>query len=172
MILQINLDSVNGPIIYSVKAFDTSSVCGLVWNVNYVAYRCRTCALSPIESIRLLQMPCWRPHECRPATHECPPVELTRCAEFILSNLLYCLPQHFRSLYSSVQASKDSTSSRVIMNSILDDVQPGLELLNELWGMGTPMRKILVEYMISEEFYESKIAAWNFWNRNILFCVF
>lgn len=34
-----------------VKAFDTSSVCGLVWNVNYVAYRCRTCALSPCMSI-------------------------------------------------------------------------------------------------------------------------
>jgi len=45
------------------------------------------------------------------------------------------------------------------MNSILDDVQPCLELLNELCAMGTPMRKILVEYMISEEFYESKIAA-------------
>ena len=34
-----------------LKAFDTSSVCGLVWNVNYVAYRCRTCALSPCMSI-------------------------------------------------------------------------------------------------------------------------
>jgi E3 ubiquitin-protein ligase UBR3 len=26
-------------------------MCGLVWNVNYVAYRCRTCALSPCMSI-------------------------------------------------------------------------------------------------------------------------
>ncbi len=34
-----------------VKSYDTSSVCGLVWNVNYVAYRCRTCALSPCMSI-------------------------------------------------------------------------------------------------------------------------
>ncbi len=93
------------------------------------------------------------------AQQQGPPAELTRCAEFILSNLLYCLLQHFRSLYSSVQASRDSASSRVIMNSILDDVQPCLELLNELCAMGTPMRKILVEYMISEEFYESKIAA-------------
>jgi E3 ubiquitin-protein ligase UBR3 len=34
-----------------LKAFDHSSVCGLVWNVSYVAYRCRTCALSPCMSI-------------------------------------------------------------------------------------------------------------------------
>ena len=35
----------------ALKAFDASSVCGLVWNINYVAYRCRTCALSPCMSI-------------------------------------------------------------------------------------------------------------------------
>lgn len=36
---------------FLVKPFDYSSVCGLVWNINYVAYRCRTCALSPCMSI-------------------------------------------------------------------------------------------------------------------------
>jgi hypothetical protein len=34
-----------------LKTFDTSTICGLVWNINYVAYRCRTCALSPCMSI-------------------------------------------------------------------------------------------------------------------------
>ncbi len=34
-----------------VKKYDTSSICGLVWNVSYVAYRCRTCATSPCMSI-------------------------------------------------------------------------------------------------------------------------
>lgn len=34
-----------------MKSYDNSSTCGLVWNVSYVAYRCRTCALSPCMSI-------------------------------------------------------------------------------------------------------------------------
>ena len=34
-----------------VKVYDNSLVCGLVWNINYIAYRCRTCALSPCMSI-------------------------------------------------------------------------------------------------------------------------
>jgi len=93
------------------------------------------------------------------AQQQGPPIELTRCAEFILSNLLYSLLQHFRSLYSSVQAARDTISSKAIMKTILDGIQPYLELLNELCGMGTPMRKILVEYMISEEFYSYKIAS-------------
>ena len=45
------------------------------------------------------------------------------------------------------------------MNTILDDLQPYLDLLNELCSLGTPMRKILVDYMINEEFYKEKISA-------------
>lgn len=34
-----------------MKAFDTSSKCGLVWTTNFVAYRCRTCAISLCMSL-------------------------------------------------------------------------------------------------------------------------
>ncbi|UYV79266.1 UBR3 [Cordylochernes scorpioides] len=34
-----------------VKAFDTATTCGLVWTANFVAYRCRTCGISPCMSL-------------------------------------------------------------------------------------------------------------------------
>ena len=40
---------------------------------------------------------------------------------------------------------------------MLNDIQVYLEFLNELCSSGTPVRKILVDYMISQEFYEKKI---------------
>ncbi|CAD5119934.1 DgyrCDS8513 [Dimorphilus gyrociliatus] len=34
-----------------VKKFDDSPTCGLVWTSNFVAYRCRTCGISPCMSL-------------------------------------------------------------------------------------------------------------------------
>ena len=34
-----------------LKSNNTSSVCGLVWNAHFVAYRCRDCAISPCMSL-------------------------------------------------------------------------------------------------------------------------
>jgi hypothetical protein len=47
--------------------------------------------------------------------------------------------------------------SRSQTNLMLNDIQIYLEFLNELCSSGTPVRKILVDYMISQEFYEKKI---------------
>ena len=52
-----------------------------------------------------------------------------------------------------------SLSSRQQMNSMINDIQPYLELLNELCSLGTPLRKILVDFMINEEFYNKKIQG-------------
>ena len=35
----------------SVRQFDDATTCGLVWTSNFVAYRCRTCGISPCMSI-------------------------------------------------------------------------------------------------------------------------
>ncbi|XP_038076588.1 E3 ubiquitin-protein ligase UBR3-like isoform X3 [Patiria miniata] len=35
----------------SVRHYDNASTCGLVWTSNFVAYRCRTCGISPCMSI-------------------------------------------------------------------------------------------------------------------------
>ena len=36
---------------FLVHEYDTSVTCGLVWTANFVAYRCRTCAISPCMSL-------------------------------------------------------------------------------------------------------------------------
>ncbi len=34
-----------------VKRYDNATKCGLVWTANFVAYRCRTCGISPCMSL-------------------------------------------------------------------------------------------------------------------------
>lgn len=35
----------------AVRAYDPATLCGLVWTANFVAYRCRTCGISPCMSL-------------------------------------------------------------------------------------------------------------------------
>lgn len=35
----------------TVRTFDNATTCGLVWTPNFVAYRCRTCGISPCMSL-------------------------------------------------------------------------------------------------------------------------
>lgn len=35
----------------TVRRYDNASTCGLVWTANFVAYRCRTCGISPCMSL-------------------------------------------------------------------------------------------------------------------------
>lgn len=37
--------------IFLVRRFDNAVICGLVWTANFVAYRCRTCGISPCMSL-------------------------------------------------------------------------------------------------------------------------
>lgn len=34
-----------------VRKYDNATTCGLVWTANFVAYRCRTCGISPCMSL-------------------------------------------------------------------------------------------------------------------------
>jgi len=34
-----------------VRQYDSAKVCGLVWTANFIAYRCRTCGISPCMSL-------------------------------------------------------------------------------------------------------------------------
>ena len=38
-------------ILQDLQQFDDSKVCGRVWKHNFLAYRCKTCALSPCMSL-------------------------------------------------------------------------------------------------------------------------
>lgn len=34
-----------------MRKYDNATTCGLVWTANFVAYRCRTCGISPCMSL-------------------------------------------------------------------------------------------------------------------------
>lgn len=36
---------------FTVRSYDNATLCGLVWTANFVAYRCRTCGISPCMSL-------------------------------------------------------------------------------------------------------------------------
>lgn len=38
-------------LLFSVRRYDNATTCGLVWTANFVAYRCRTCGISPCMSL-------------------------------------------------------------------------------------------------------------------------
>ena len=71
------------------------------------------------------------------------PKDLIFCSEVILSNLIYRILQQFRNSYSQND----------------NEIQPFLELLNELTMLGTPLRRICVYYLLNEEFYSRKIKT-------------
>lgn len=75
------------------------------------------------------------------------PSELTCCAEVILPNLIYRLLQFFRSYFED--------------GKFYTDCESHLKLLNEFSSLGTPLRKILVKYMLCSDFYTKKIQQEN-----------
>lgn len=34
-----------------IKSYDQSTICGLVWDANFIAYRCKTCGITPCMSL-------------------------------------------------------------------------------------------------------------------------
>jgi E3 ubiquitin-protein ligase UBR3 len=170
-----------------IKKYDSSSVCGLVWSANYVAYRCRTCSISPCmslcadcfmngnheghdynlfrsgaggacdcgdESVMLKNGFCKQHGDCNRKVQE-PPNDLVASVNVILSNLLYRLVQYFREQFrkndEKIEDSKDSPLD------LISNIDVYLEFLNDLCGLGTPIRKIVANSMIDESFYENKI---------------
>lgn len=164
-------------------------MCGLVWNVNYVAYRCRTCALSPCMSIcaDCFRLGDHKGHdfnmfrsgaggacdcgdECvmnpkgfckshgsnssKSSSTSLPPDDLMICCEYLLPSLLYRLLQYFRNVFAS---NDFNLVSRTQTNLMLNDIQIYLDFINELCSFGTPTRKVLVDFLLSREFYEKKI---------------
>lgn len=76
------------------------------------------------------------------------PRDLTICSEVILSNLLFRILQHLRSLNDNVE-------------NEIEDIEPYLEMINELTTLGSPLRKILVKFLLSVDFFSEKIKNEN-----------
>ena len=89
------------------------------------------------------------------AAQNVPPEELTKCCEVLFAHLVFRILQAFRHAHTLTDYKFNSTllTHRSNLQDILNEIQPYLDMLNELCALGTPIRKILVDYMTSESFY-------------------
>ena len=76
-----------------------------------------------------------------------------------LVNVYICLIVIFFSILKFIFSEDFNLISRSQTHLVLNDIQIYLEFLNDLCSTGTPIRKFLVEYMISEEFYQKKVQS-------------
>ena len=92
-------------------------------------------------------------------------VQLTLSAIAAFSHYLfhdkYLFDNYYLQINLKLEKKKLNLENKLVSrpgpNLILNDIQPYLDLLNELCSMGTPIRKLLVNYLISENFYKKQI---------------
>lgn len=169
-----------------IKKYDSNSVCGLVWSANYVAYRCRTCGVSPCMSLctdcfingnheghdynlfrsgaggacdcgdeNVMSKSGFCKHHGTNRKVQDAPNDLVASVKVILSHLLYRLVQYLREKFKINDDKIED--SQVSPLELISGIDVYFEFLNDLCGLGTPIRKIVADSMIDEPFYEIKI---------------
>lgn len=93
-------------------------------------------------------------HGCHNKQEKVPPVELTKCCEVIISHLLYRIVQYYREHETK---SREGNSGDELAKKTTEVLSSYINLLNELCLIGTPLRTLIVDFMINEEFYANKI---------------
>ncbi|XP_044273896.1 E3 ubiquitin-protein ligase UBR3 isoform X1 [Varanus komodoensis] len=170
--------------VQAVRAYDPATLCGLVWTANFVAYRCRTCGISPCMS---LCAECF--HQGEHAGHDynmfrsqaggacdCGDGNVMREAGFckrhriksssevpsvpkdllIMSELV--LPQFF---FSLIQYLREGYSEPVLdlpsekdLQKVLQILEPHISFLEDLTKMGGAMRSVLTQVLTNQQFYK------------------
>ncbi|XP_078537716.1 E3 ubiquitin-protein ligase UBR3 isoform X2 [Lissotriton helveticus] len=168
----------------SVRAYDSAALCGLVWTANFVAYRCRTCGISPCMS---LCAECF--HQGEHAGHDfnmfrsqaggacdCGDSNVMRESGFcnrhrvkssssvpcvpkdllMMSELI--LPQFIFCLIQSLREGYNEPAADVPsekdLNKILQALDPHISFLEELTKMGGAMRTVLTQILTNQQFYK------------------
>uniref|UniRef100_A0A803T6Q2 E3 ubiquitin-protein ligase n=1 Tax=Anolis carolinensis TaxID=28377 RepID=A0A803T6Q2_ANOCA len=168
----------------AVRAYDPATLCGLVWTANFVAYRCRTCGISPCMS---LCAECF--HQGDHAGHDynmfrsqaggacdCGDGNVMREAGFckrhriksssevpsvpkdllIMSELV--LPQF---IFYLIQYLRDGYNEPVLdvpsekdLHKVLQMLEPHISFLEDLTKMGGAMRSVLTQVLTNQQFYK------------------
>ncbi|XP_067327746.1 E3 ubiquitin-protein ligase UBR3 isoform X1 [Anolis sagrei] len=168
----------------AVRAYDPATLCGLVWTANFVAYRCRTCGISPCMS---LCAECF--HQGEHAGHDynmfrsqaggacdCGDGNVMREAGFckrhriksssevpsvpkdllIMSELV--LPQF---IFYLIQYLRDGYNEPVLdlpsekdLLKVLQMLEPHISFLEDLTKMGGAMRSVLTQVLTNQQFYK------------------
>ncbi|KAH0621468.1 hypothetical protein JD844_022820 [Phrynosoma platyrhinos] len=170
--------------VQAVRAYDPATLCGLVWTANFVAYRCRTCGISPCMS---LCAECF--HHGDHAGHDynmfrsqaggacdCGDGNVMREAGFckrhriksssevpsvpkdllIMSELV--LPQF---IFYLIQYLREGYNEPVLdlpsekdLHKVLQMLEPHISFLEDLTKMGGAMRSVLTQVLTNQQFYK------------------
>uniref|UniRef100_A0ABM5EWZ9 E3 ubiquitin-protein ligase n=1 Tax=Pogona vitticeps TaxID=103695 RepID=A0ABM5EWZ9_9SAUR len=170
--------------VQAVRAYDPATLCGLVWTANFVAYRCRTCGISPCMS---LCAECF--HQGEHAGHDynmfrsqaggacdCGDGNVMREAGFckrhriksssevpsvpkdllIMSELV--LPQF---IFYLIQYLREGYNEPVLdmpsekdLHKVLQTLEPHISFLEDLTKMGGAMRSVLTQVLTNQQFYK------------------
>uniref|UniRef100_A0A803SLR3 E3 ubiquitin-protein ligase n=1 Tax=Anolis carolinensis TaxID=28377 RepID=A0A803SLR3_ANOCA len=169
----------------AVRAYDPATLCGLVWTANFVAYRCRTCGISPCMS---LCAECF--HQGDHAGHDynmfrsqaggacdCGDGNVMREAGFckrhriksssevpsvpkdllIMSELV--LPQF---IFYLIQYLRDGYNEpEKDLHKVLQMLEPHISFLEDLTKMGGAMRSVLTQVLTNQQFYKDLSSGEN-----------
>ncbi|XP_012826537.1 E3 ubiquitin-protein ligase UBR3 isoform X2 [Xenopus tropicalis] len=168
----------------AVRSYDNATLCGLVWTANFVAYRCRTCGISPCMS---LCAECF--HQGEHAGHDfnmfrsqaggacdCGDSNVMRESGFCkrhrvkLSSCVPSVPQDLlvmselvipRFIFYLIQYLRDGYSEPGAEASPEKDLQktlqmldPQISFLEDLTKMGGAMRSVLTQVLTNQQLYK------------------
>ncbi|KAK7479148.1 hypothetical protein BaRGS_00029589 [Batillaria attramentaria] len=160
-----------------VREYDSSVMCGLVWTANFVAYRCRTCAISPCMS---LCADCFQAgnHEGHDynmfrsqagGACDCGDINVMNAAGFcprhgpenqqaapsppaeLLAVSQAMMPRIFMRLVFYLREISDPVLSTYTVN--MEDAEQYLAYLHSLSDMGAAMRRIMTQALIDSAQY-------------------
>ncbi|CAB3374675.1 Hypothetical predicted protein [Cloeon dipterum] len=160
-----------------IKEHDDGKICGLVWTANYVAFRCRTCSISPCMS---LCEPCFRLGDHKGhdwnfffsqagGACDCGDVSVMKesgyCSEHgdhaqkkhatkPVPRKLICVSEEVMPKFLLRLVQLLRLHSRGDRPDALPAAEQFIEFLYELSGMGTPMRRVMAASMVDAAIYK------------------
>ncbi|MBN3272584.1 UBR3 ligase, partial [Polyodon spathula] len=166
----------------TVRSYDNATLCGLVWTANFVAYRCRTCGISPCMS---LCAECFNNgdhtgHDFNMfrsqagGACDCGDSNVMRESGFcrrhrsktgtnvpsVPRELLFMsemvLPQFIIYIIQYLRDgySEPGTASERDLQKVLQQLEPQISFLEELTKMGGAMRTVLTKILTNQQSYK------------------
>lgn len=166
----------------AVRCYDNATLCGLVWTANFVAYRCRTCGISPCMSLcaecfnngdhsghdfNMFRSQAGGACDCGDSnvmreTGFCKRHQMKSCSD------IPCVPKELlmmselvlpRFIFSLIQYLRDGYNetdpvSERDLQKVLQPLEPWIAFLEELTKMGGAMRHVLTKVLTNQQYYK------------------
>ncbi|XP_075036776.1 E3 ubiquitin-protein ligase UBR3 isoform X3 [Mixophyes fleayi] len=166
----------------AVRSYDNATLCGLVWTANFVAYRCRTCGISPCMSLcaecfnqgehaghdfNMFRSQAGGACDCGDSNvmresgfckrHR---VKSSSCAPSVPQDLLVMselvIPRFILYLIQYLRDGynePDSASDKDLQKT-LQTLDPQISFLEDLTKMGGAMRSVLTQVLTNQQYYK------------------